>query len=158
MRNLQVTSEAVRISEFSGRNHTETAERWAKYCACRSIQTRGEGRRWERNPEEIDKWGGWGSRQYRPLTDRSKQGVIERRIQQEPQESSGISDGSSCPDVYRGKRRQLLKDVWQWEDDHHRGLHGLTKVYFLYRIRKMRQFCLGLRLRTGEFYWLKIRI
>ena len=54
MRNLQVTSEAVRISEFSGRNCTETTERWAKCCAFRSVQIRGEGRRRERNPEEID--------------------------------------------------------------------------------------------------------
>ena len=53
MRNLQVTSEAVRISKFSGRNYTETTERWAKCYAFRSVQTRGEGRRRERNPEEI---------------------------------------------------------------------------------------------------------
>jgi len=54
MRNLQVTSEAVRISEFSRRNYTEKTERWAKCCAFRSVQTRAEGRRRERNPEEID--------------------------------------------------------------------------------------------------------
>ena len=54
MRNLQVTSKAVRISEFSRRNYTEKTERWAKCCAFRSVQTKAEGRRRERNPEEID--------------------------------------------------------------------------------------------------------
>lgn len=41
MRNLQVTSEVMRMNEFSGRKCAETEGRRAKYCAFVNIQIRG---------------------------------------------------------------------------------------------------------------------